>query len=96
MPKEVPKTMLQGISTMLKPYLGDVPTERLHIAITTCKSDTMGLNALAKYAGVSKPTMAKRLAEAGVEPLRRGGKSGNEFIYNTDAAMAVIKLEEER
>lgn len=95
MPKDVPKTMLQGISTLLKPYLGDVSPERLHIAITTCKRDTMGLNELAAYAGISKPTMQKRLTEAGVESLRRGGRSGNEFIYDHDAAMAVIKQGEE-
>lgn len=96
MPKDVPKTMLQGFSTMLKPYLGDVSPERLSVAIATCRRDTIGLNELAKFAGVSKPTMAKRLQEAGVEPLRRGGKSGQEFIYNHDASMAVIKMEEDK
>lgn len=93
MPREIPKTLLRGISVMLRPYIGNVTDTQIEIAVETCRSEEITLGNLCKYTGLSKPTMRQRLAGAGVEAVRMGGRTGREMVYSRDDALAVVKQE---
>jgi hypothetical protein len=89
-PKPLPKSVLNAVALVVKPYFGHAPTtEEVSAALESIRVRKVSLKRLAESRGITSQSMLNRLRKAGVEPIQVGGHWGKEFIYDAKAVVGI-------
>ena len=83
--RAIPKNLLSAIASMVRPYIGrDLREDEVAAAMETIRYRTVSMGDLAAERGITRQAMLVRLNKAGIKPVGKGGRSGNEYLYNVE------------
>lgn len=89
-PKPLPKSVINAVALVVKPYFGHMPTaEEVSAALESIRVREVSLKRLAESRGITPQCMLTRLKKAGVRPIKTGGHWGKEFIYDAKAVVGI-------
>lgn len=88
--KPLPKSVIEAVALVVKPYFGRKPSEsEISLALEAIRVRKVSLKALAESRGITTATMLYRLRKAGVQPIQRGGHWGKEFVYDATEVVGI-------
>ena len=80
---KIPTHIVIAIAAMVRPYIGrELSTDDVEAAFLAIRQKTITMGDLAAERGITRQAMLVRLNKAGVRPVGKGGKSGNEYLYD--------------
>ena len=80
---KIPSHIITAIAAMVRPYIGrELSADDLEAAFAAIRRKTVSMGDLAAERGITRQAMLVRLNKAGVRPVGKGGKSGNEYLYD--------------
>lgn len=83
--RTIPKNLLAAIASMVRPYIGrELKENEVAAAMESIRYRTVTMGDLAAERGITRQAMLVRLNKAGVKPVGKGGRSGNEYLYNVE------------
>lgn len=86
----LPKHITVAIAAMVRPYIGrELSDEELSAAFESIRVKTVTMGDLAAERGITRQAMLVRLNKAGVHPVGKGGKSGNEYLYDVAQVVGI-------
>lgn len=83
----IPDYVIVAVTALLDPFVHapSADVERALLSLDGSKRMTAPLGAIAQAWGIPKKTLYSRLCKAGVRPVRLGGRTGREAVYNIAA-----------
>lgn len=82
--RKLPKSISEAIAVMTSPYLGrQLSGEEVAAALESIRPPMISMGDLAAERGITRQAMLVRLNKANIKPAGKGGRSGNEYLYNT-------------
>lgn len=83
--RTIPKNLLTAIASMVRPYIGrELKENEVAAAMESIRYRTVTMGDLAAERGITRQAMLVRLNKAGIKPVGKGGRSGNEYLYNVE------------
>lgn len=80
---KIPTHIVTAIAAMVRPYIGrELSSDDLEAAFAAIRHKTVTMGDLAAERGITRQAMLVRLNKAGIKPVGKGGKSGNEYLYD--------------